>query len=316
MRTILLLLAACQSPALLSAPQAPPPATLSLDLPALAALEPATLTVSGAAAGAEVVVFVSTTDSGRLACPRAMRPACLDLYAPASVIASGRANADGVFQQRFEVPLTLLHEVVYAQAVARAGRTGAVSPVEREEVVPSWCYSDEGCDASEHCTVSDGACNSDPSCPMCDVCTGTCVDDAPVCASSNECPAGLACSTEWGDCDSPPGCVPGEPCITLCYGVCEVPPTPFCYGDDGCGAGQHCTVSDGVCDPDPTCPACAVCTGTCVDDAIWCASTQSCPAGTVCSTEQGECLSPPGCNAPGVACPDVCYGTCGGGMAR
>lgn len=270
MNALLLLLAACQSPNALPEDLAPPPALL-LDLPPLAALEEATLTVTGAPAGAEVVVFSSTADSGAVACPRAMRPVCLDLYAPADVLARGRADARGTFSQTITVPVALVHQTVYAQAVTRVGRRGGVSNVEQEMVLPSWCYGDDGCPMGEHCSVSDGVCNGDPSCPMCDVCTGECVEDTP---------------------------------------------PPFCYGDDGCPSGQHCTVSDGVCNPDPTCPACTVCTGECVEDLIWCMSSHTCPAGTQCSTEAGECLTPPGCNDPGVVCPAVCYGTCGGGMVR
>ena len=304
------LFAACQSLAPVADP-APPPPVLALDVSELRAAESASLTLTGAPPGADVAVFVSTADSGAAACPPAMRPACLDLYAPASRLVGGRADAAGRYAATFPVPAALARRVVHAQAVARVGRYGAASPVVDREVGLSWCYSSQDCAATgEVCSVELGACESDPSCPACDVCTGSC-ESAP-CASTAECAAGSTCSTERGVCDGPPGCT--GLCPDVCYGTCEA--SPVCYGDADCAGGQRCTVSDGVCDPDPTCPACAVCTGTCVDDALWCASTATCPSGTRCSTEAGDCLSPPGCGAPGTACPDVCYGTCGGGAVR
>ena len=40
-----------------------------------------------------------------------------------------------------------------------------------------FCYSDNECGGDQHCSVSDGECLNDPTCPYCDVCTGVCVDD-------------------------------------------------------------------------------------------------------------------------------------------
>jgi len=37
------------------------------------------------------------------------------------------------------------------------------------------CYSTMDCDGRSHCSVDDGDCRPDPSCPMCAVCTGVCV---------------------------------------------------------------------------------------------------------------------------------------------
>ncbi|MBL6975255.1 MAG: hypothetical protein ISR64_05935, partial [Deltaproteobacteria bacterium] len=46
------------------------------------------------------------------------------------------------------------------------------------------CYSDSDCGDGQHCSVSDGDCQPDPSCPMCAVCYGECVPDEPDCVQS------------------------------------------------------------------------------------------------------------------------------------
>lgn len=179
----------------------------------------------------------------------------------------------------------------------------------------SWCYSDEGCDGATHCSVSDGDCRPDPSCPACDVCTGVCVDDAAPCASSSSCDADQHCSVEDGVCNPSPDCLPGEPCIDLCFGTCVDDPA-MCFDSTECPESKHCTTDDGVCnftficDADGVCYE--VCSGTCAPDPVPgtpCTSSDACADGARCTTEDGVCNPPPGCG-PGQLCPAVCYGTC------
>ena len=139
---------------------------------------------------------------------------------------------------------------------------------------PAGCYSDADCPKGQHCSVSDGDCQHDPACPMCDVCYGECVPDQPKCIQSG-------CSGEV--CASEPKFTP---CLwqdwfvslkfTTCgnfgpNGSCGFEPTPEyldclakykpCKSDADCPGGTACM--NGACEPvqrppeceqDPDCP--------------------------------------------------------------
>jgi hypothetical protein len=151
------------------------------------------------------------------------------------------------------------------------------------DVVIAGCYSDSDCDAGFHCSVSDGDCGSDPTCPMCGVCFGECVPDAPppiACWDNGDCPDGQICDPDA--CLPPPGCEEGMACPAVCYGQCVDPQPGGCSNDADCGPQQFCDFSDCpvwmdademyCAEGDPACmpPDCGMCQdllGDCNDDA-------------------------------------------------
>lgn len=88
------------------------------------------------------------------------------------------------------------------------------------------------------------------------------------------------------------------------------PEPSTCYSDAECPRGLVCAWAD-----DCACPSGAncliACPGTCVEPEPGpgpaCTSSASCRDGEYCTTEDGVCDS--NC-PPGMACPDVCWGTC------
>ena len=165
---------------------------------------------------------------------------------------------------------------------------------------PAGCHSDADCPKGQHCSVSDGDCQHDPACPMCDVCYGECVPDQPKCIQSG-------CSGEV--CASEPQFTP---CLwqdwfvclrfTTCgnfgpNGSCGFEPTPEyldclakykpCKSDADCPSGTACV--NGACEPVPPPPGCQ--------------QDSDCPDGYFCKIEEvcPPCVDadpPPPCMMP------------------
>lgn len=161
------------------------------------------------------------------------------------------------------------------------------------------CYSDSDCGEDFHCSVSDGACGTDPSCPMCDVCYGDCVPDEvkpPVgCWSDDECDEGLVCDIDA--CLPPPGCAEDGVCPAVCYGECVEPQSEGCSSNNDCAAGEYCDFSEcpvwfegtdpvdpgGMrCPPgDPSCDF-PTCEGSCKPKDLGCETDADCGPGLYC----------------------------------
>lgn len=87
---------------------------------------------------------------------------------------------------------------------------------------PGSCHSSEECPADQVCT----GCGSDPCCPMCDVCLGTCVPlPTGPCATNADCPAGAFCEHDGvcvvtggaaGTCKRLPTCADTGACLGVC----------------------------------------------------------------------------------------------------
>lgn len=168
-----------------------------------------------------------------------------------------------------------------------------------------WCTADSECADGAHCTTTDGACEPDPSCPGCDVCTGACVPDVPACFDSSSCPAGERCTTEDGVCDPVTLCDADGACVDVCAGTCvtdEEAPQTCLWGED-CPSGV-CSLQQLGCDPRYA----PFCVGVCLEVVV-CLSDDSCAAGERCTTDDGACDPVTLCDADG-SCADVCGGTC------
>ncbi|MBM4397155.1 MAG: hypothetical protein FJ087_15885, partial [Deltaproteobacteria bacterium] len=163
------------------------------------------------------------------------------------------------------------------------------------EPVEAGCRSDLDCPPEQHCSVSDGECLQDPTCPMCDVCFGKCVDDPVGCTDDSQCPEGYYCLMDYSNCgggtDPASGDKrdPGAEAPVWCggTGTCVKKEDPYkCWSDADCPAGWVCQWEN-ACPPcdcdtatgDCACPGCLVALpGTCVpggctdmDGDGWCA---------------------------------------------
>ncbi len=169
----------------------------------------------------------------------------------------------------------------------------------RCESEPNGCHSDADCPQGQHCSVSDGDCQSDPNCPMCGVCYGECVPDKVACVQSG-------CSGEV--------CAP-EPVFTTCvwqeWFACLKLTRCGAFGPDGtCGfepneAFLDCLAKLKPCKADKDCPAGLVCVnGRCDKPApIECQSDMDCPDGFYCEVET---VCPP-CANEDPPCLAPCY---------
>lgn len=182
-----------------------------------------------------------------------------------------------------------------------------------------FCASDEDCDPTQLCSVSQGECLAPPGCGgdvLCPaVCFGHC-QPRPVetfdCRADEDCDSGEVCDIT--DCIAP-DCADGEPCVATCMpvGRCIPDESTSCSDNDSCAAGTHCSVFDGVCQTDPGCdegmPCDALCFGTCVANEQ--PPVSECVQDSDCA-DRGEhwicnlldCWSPP-CY-PGEPCVDMC----------
>lgn len=103
-------------------PQAPAPGDLTLSGPVeLFAGVPATLTVTGVPAGRPTALLASAATSGPLACPRMMRPTCLELFEPARVIGVSTADGAGVAVYDLTVPVGTPVSIAHLQAATVDG---------------------------------------------------------------------------------------------------------------------------------------------------------------------------------------------------
>lgn len=194
------------------------------------------------------------------------------------------------------------------------------------EPVKLGCYSDNDCPGGQHCSVSDGDCQPDPSCPMCAVCYGECVPDETECVQSG-C-SGEVCSDKAVYTD----------CVWLPWFACLEFTSCGTFGDDGaCGFDQNdefldCVAGTVECTTDMDCPDGFVCENDtwCGDPDSWCIGGGKCvkaPDPEGCEID-ADCLpyefcdhSPwdemVGCCVPldadGTGCPEgypVCPGEC------
>lgn len=146
---------------------------------------------------------------------------------------------------------------------------------------PKGCYSDADCPKGQHCSVSDGDCQSDPTCPMCDVCYGQCVPDHPQCVQSG-------CSGEV--CASEPVYTP---CVWQDWFACLKLTQCGNFGPNGaCGfepneAFLACLAELKPCKTDKDCPAGLACvSGRCEKPAPKeCETDSDCPEGFFCAVE-------------------------------
>lgn len=193
------------------------------------------------------------------------------------------------------------------------------------------CYSDQDCPDGTHCSVSDGDCGPDPSCPMCAVCYGECVPDKTECVQSGcsgevcaekavytpclwqewfECLALTACGSfgENGSCgfeqsDDFLACVAEK---TGCTTDADCPEGFVCENDSWCGSEDSWCVGGGTCVPEPDPEGCETdadclgyefCDHSPWDEMVGCcvpldANGTGCPEGyPVCP---GECKMKPG----------------------
>jgi eight-cysteine-cluster-containing protein len=190
---------------------------------------------------------------------------------------------------------------------------------------PVGCHGDQDCPSGSHCSVSDGDCQTDPNCPMCDVCYGHCVpDEAPQCLATG-C-SGEICATEpmdsaciWLDWFA---CLDMTTCGPLADGTCGFAATEAfdacvqgiqCDADADCPAGYECPVYR-CGEDDPSLPAerctdaASFCTPKhpspeCTEDADcppgqFCALTPQCPP---CDDGSFDCMGP--CQLAGVCMP-------------
>ena len=174
---------------------------------------------------------------------------------------------------------------------------------------PVGCFSDSDCGEGTHCSISDGVCASDPTCPMCDVCYGQCVPDVtPVaCTADIDCKEGYICQ-QTAVC---PPCVYESGCKVACQmvGQCVPKPVEFCTSDAECLTGQYCRIdacpADANCGPDASGAMNCVCTGSCqpVVTPGTCQTDADCQAGERCYWTGGcppcDCAS----GTPDCACP-------------
>lgn len=149
------------------------------------------------------------------------------------------------------------------------------------------CHSDADCPKGEHCSVSDGECLTDPSCPMCDVCYGKCVPDKQACVQSG-C-SGEVCAAEpqftncvWQDWFT---CLKLTKCGTYGpSGTCAFEPNQ---------AFLDCIAQFAKCSSDTDCPKGLECiNGKCVQE-------QGCLSDTDCNSYEYCAYLDPG---KGVAC--------------
>lgn len=191
---------------------------------------------------------------------------------------------------------------------------------------PLGCHSDENCPTGSHCSVSDGDCQTDPNCPMCDVCYGQCVPDQALQCIATGCsgeicapePVDSACIwLEWFACLETTSCGP------LSDGTCGFAATEAfdacvqgiaCDADADCPKGYECPVYR-CGEDDPTVPPGERCIGVpsyctpkaqpsgCTQDADcppdqFCALTPQCPP---CADGSFDCMGP--CQLAGVCMP-------------
>lgn len=167
------------------------------------------------------------------------------------------------------------------------------------EQTPVGCHSNADCPEGQHCSVSDGDCQSDPTCPMCDVCYGECVPDKQECVRSG-------CSGEV--------CA-AEPVFTIClwqdWFACLKLTRCGAFAPGGaCGfepnqAFLDCLAQLKPCKADTDCPAGLACVnGRCEKPApIECQTDADCPEGFYCEV---EAVCPP-CADENPPCLAPCY---------
>jgi hypothetical protein len=156
------------------------------------------------------------------------------------------------------------------------------------------CSSDADCNGGT-CEIT---CESDPSCPACDVCffVGTCIDTA--CTVNDDCDAGEICFFGDAAAQRPIAC-PDEDGDGQCDfdvpvgGVCRTENTDvICTVNADCNDGQFCDFASAermappACDDLANCdPIVVVQTGVCRDLEDGCASDADCAAGEVCQLD-------------------------------
>ncbi len=132
-----------------------------------------------------------------------------------------------------------------------------------------FCFTKSECESDAECSsgLCDLRCESDPSCPACDVCllVGTCVDI--FCTADEECPRGRCDFSGQGGGSGGGGDGGAAPAPPEPGGVCTFD-VVVCSSDDDCVAGTRCNAGVEVCDPPPDCvegqPCDDVCFGVCV----------------------------------------------------
>lgn len=166
------------------------------------------------------------------------------------------------------------------------------------EPVKLGCYSDEDCPVGQHCSVSDGDCGPDPSCPMCDVCYGECVPDKTECIQSG-C-SGEICAEEavfttcvwnaWFECLQYTECGQFGPDGSCAFEenkeFLDCIEATVCAVDSDCPSGYYCGIP-GCEDIDP-CPQAVE--PTCIPEgsAVPCSDDLDCPPKMKC--ESGMCV--------------------------
>ncbi len=136
------------------------------------------------------------------------------------------------------------------------GRPPDAAPPRADACVrpPGRCHSSDECPADQICS----GCGSDPCCPMCDVCLGTCtpLPKGP-CATNADCPEGAFCEHDGlcvvtgaiaGTCKRRPTCADTGACL----GVCGCDGKTYCSSCEAHEAGVSVALGNKACLA-PTC---------------------------------------------------------------